>query len=98
MSLYSLATSLFADMDKARAVGAENGRKDEFRVTARSEGEFLPRLTSGGRDDDDAKQATPTLELLEGCLHDVQKVTLLLHRRMQQWTMLNSMINNRTRS
>lgn len=78
MSLYSLASSLFADMDKARAVGgAGKGRRDEARVTARSERELLPRLTTcGGRDDDnsDTKQTTPTLELLEGCLHDVQKV------------------------
>lgn len=83
MSLYSLAASLFADMDKARASGGgrgEKGLRDEGRVTARSEGELLPRLTTSGEpyddDADDAKQTTATIELLEGCLNDVQKVKL----------------------
>lgn len=80
MSLYSLVDSLFADMDKARAAGAEKGRREGGRATASSEGELPPRLITFGRDvdddDDDTKQPTPTLMLLEGCLDDVQKVYL----------------------
>lgn len=80
MSLYSLATDLFADMDKVRAATATDkatktqqqrgtpesrGREQPQRATCK--GNLLPRLATGSSD------TPPTLELLEGCLHDVQK-------------------------
>jgi len=84
MSLYSLATDLFVDMDKARAAilladktknqqhrgAAEGGGRAEFRRSnTGGKGDLLPHLASGRSDE---TSEPPTLELLEECLHDVQ--------------------------
>ncbi len=84
MSLYSLATDLFVDMEKARAAvllsdetknqrhrgPAGSGGRTEFRQTnTGGKGDLLPQLTSGRLD---SMSEPPTLELLEECLHDVQ--------------------------
>lgn len=84
MSLYSLASDLFADMDKVRAA-AESGNttkmhqrripnkgptRPQLRAFA-NEGEPLPGLSVQQNDN---RKEPPTLELLEGCLLDVQKV------------------------
>lgn len=87
MSLYGLAADLFSDIDKARAAGPSIHSRDlsrgggqssalskwkQMRPQPGQEGE-LPRLRSGGRQAEHDKR-TPTLELLEGCLRDVQQV------------------------
>lgn len=83
MSLYGLAAELFADMDKIRAAStttykarknqqqrgtSESGVREQLQHTG--EGDLLPRFTPGGSG---ANHVPPTLELLEGCLNDVQQ-------------------------
>lgn len=83
MSLYSLASDLFADMDKVRAAAVSDkttkrhqrrisnkGPRPQLRAFA-NVGKPLPGLSA---QQDDNRKEPPTLELLEGCLLDVQKV------------------------
>lgn len=83
MSLYSLATDLFADIDKVRAAAADPitpSKKEQPRLVDDEPGDQL-HLTSGvglpqprDRRQNDKTEQTSTLELLEGCLHDIHEV------------------------
>lgn len=74
MSLYSLATDLFVDMDKARAaiLLSDKTKNQQHRDAAERGGraEFL-QANTGGKGDP-LRRLPPTLELLEDCLNDVQ--------------------------
>lgn len=83
MSLYSLATDLFADIDKARAAATDTiipSEKKQPRLVDDGPSDRL-HLTSGvglpqprDRRQNGETEQTPTLELLEGCLHDIHEV------------------------
>lgn len=84
MSLYSLATDLFEDIDKVRAAAPDptisaktqprllDGEPGD-RLCIKFNGEVqLPQLVAWQQNG--KTEQTPTLELLEGCLHDIHEV------------------------
>ena len=82
MSLYSLAADLFAYIDKVRAAAPDPiiPSKKQPRLADDEQGDRLHLISEVGppqlrdRRQNGKTEQTPTLELLEGCLHDIHEV------------------------
>lgn len=83
MSLYSIATDLFADIDKVRAAAPDPtipSKTKQSRLIDDGLGDRPHSISEAGlpqvrdRRQNGKTEQTSTLELLEGCLHDIHEV------------------------